>query len=60
MNITKANIEQAVLVEEVPNANPAHKFLGICRKDGWQTHQPTKQLAHDAVVAHAQRFITGV
>lgn len=55
--VTKDNLGDVVRVDEVPGAMPGTQFRGYCRKCGWQTHQPTQQLAGDGVREHAAKHI---
>jgi hypothetical protein len=55
--VTQATVGDAVGVEQVDNATAATRFRGFCRKCGWQSHQPTQQLARDAAVQHVKKHI---
>jgi hypothetical protein len=54
---TKENANDLVKVFENVGGVAGKVWRGVCRKCGWQTHQPTKTNAAEAVADHVQRHV---
>jgi hypothetical protein len=54
VRVDAGNVDSIIHVENVGGNLP---FRGVCKKCGWQTHQPSDEAARQAVSSHAGRHI---